>query len=496
MMAPLHHHTDRGRIMTEHRQLSILAADSQPSILRMYEKVLGSLGHKLDVERDGSELQTRVQAARYDVLIIDVSLLGANTETALRALAQAAPDLKIIAVSDRATVAVAVAAIKAGCANFLTKPLSMQALEQALQALSCSETLIVPKPKDIQTSIESEGPNLVGYSPAMQRVRVTIANFASSTAPVLITGESGTGKDVCATLLHQQGPRANGPFVAINCAALPGELMESELFGHVKGAFTGATSDRAGAALAAHGGMLFLDEIGEMDIALQAKLLRFLQTGEIKKVGSDKAQTVDVRVICATNRDLTKLVEEGVFREDLYYRLNVLTIAMPALRERGNDLIELARHFYDCYVQLEGGEGGGLTSSAVMALVEHSWPGNVRELQNVIRRGVVMSGGGSLNASDLVGLEDTGRSAHPFSRQGNPSPHTNAPSSRRLIEVLRPLAEIEREIVESVIELKGGSVPKAAAALRLSPSTLYRKRHAWTALSLPEDEQLDRVEFG
>lgn len=482
--------------MTDKSRLSILAADSQPSILRMYEKLLGSLGHRLETIREGSELEGCVRQGRYDVLIVDMTLLGPQVERTLRAFAQAAPELQIIAVSDRATVSAAVSAIKAGCADFLTKPLSMQTLEQALATVSDTEKptlqadIIKPSPKS------GDGPNLVGFSPAMQRVQVTISNFANSTAPVLITGESGTGKDVCATLLHQKGARATGPFVAINCAALPGELMESELFGHVKGAFTGATTDRVGAALAAHGGMLFLDEIGEMDIILQAKLLRFLQTGEIKKVGSDRAQTVDVRVVCATNRDLPKLVEQGVFREDLYYRLNVLTIAMPALRERGNDLIELARHFYDHYVELEGGEGGGLTQSAMMALVEHSWPGNVRELQNVIRRGVVMSGGGRLDASGLMGLEDTGRATHPLNATSSSVPQNVVSSSRRLIDVLRPLAEIEREIVESVIELSGGSVPKAAAALRLSPSTLYRKRQSWSARTIPEDHAIDRVGFG
>ena len=390
--------------------------------------------------------------------------------------------MKTIAVCDSTSISGAVTAIKAGCEEYLAKPISMLTLEKTLIKISKADNVLSIEARKPKASFKLQGaPSFIGESLPMQAAQQTVDSFARSTAPVLITGESGTGKEVCAAELHRLSERKDRPFIAINCAALPSDLMESELFGHVKGAFTGAATERAGAAFSSHGGTLFLDEIGEMDITLQAKLLRFLQTGEIKRVGSDKTQTVDVRVICATNRNLPLEIQRGNFREDLFYRLNVLSIEMPALRERGNDIVVLANYFYDQFVEMEGGAGGGFTSSAVMALVEHNWPGNVRELQNVIRRGVVMSGGGALDASDLMGFKTTTSNVHPFKTPTEAPLVEATPATTSLIDILRPFVDIEREIVERVIQLKGGSLPKAAAALALSPSTLYRKREAWVA---------------
>ncbi|GAB5459838.1 MAG: sigma-54 dependent transcriptional regulator [Henriciella sp.] len=456
----------------------ILAADHQPSLLRMYTKSLCRHGYHLDCASDLESLNAALSTAAFDVLLLDLSLIKETPHKALSDLAAAYPDMKIIAIDDQSSVAGAVETIKAGCSDYLSRPVSMGTLEEALERLK--DIAPSSRKRTIAPSNQNTGPSkFIGHSPVMQRIQILTANFAKSTASVLITGESGTGKEVCASELHRLSARANGPFIPINCAALPSELMESELFGHIKGAFTGASSDRVGAAQAAHGGTLFLDEIGEMDIALQAKLLRFLQTGEVKKVGSDKVLTVDARVVCATNRNLQKLIKEGKFREDLYYRLDVLSIDLPPIRARGNDIIELANHFYDQFIELEGGQGGGLMPSARLALIEYDWPGNVRELQNVIRRGVVLSGGGPLEASDLLGLEDTGCPRHPLDTSGLPRIVSSVPSLKRLIDLDRPFAAIEQEIVEALIELKGGSVPKAAAVLSISPSTLYRKREAW-----------------
>lgn len=461
-------------------KLKVLVADNQPSVLRMYTKALEQLGHGVDTAGDLQTVQSHLDVAAYQILIIDLGLIGVDLADTLASFKAACPDMKTIAVCDSSSISGAVTAIKAGCEEYLAKPISMLTLEKTLIKISKADNIFSLKARKPKAPRHTCGaPSFIGGSRPMQAVQKTVNSFSQSTAPVLITGESGTGKEVCAAQLHRLSERKDRPFISINCAALPSDLMESELFGHLKGAFTGAATERAGAAFSAHGGTLFLDEIGEMDITLQAKLLRFLQTGEIKRVGSDKTQTVDVRVICATNRNLPLEIQRGNFREDLFYRLNVLSLEMPALRERGNDIIVLAKHFYDQFIEMEGGAGGGLTPSAIMALVEHNWPGNVRELQNVIRRGVVMSGGGALDASDLMGFKTPTANIHPFKAPADTSEPEHSPSTTSLIDIMRPLADIEREIVEQVIQLKGGSLPKAAAALALSPSTLYRKREAW-----------------
>jgi two-component system, repressor protein LuxO len=468
--------------MMKSSNLKVLVADNQPSVLRLYTKTLGELGHGVDTAGDLRSVQSHLDAEPYQILIIDLGLVGEDMEETLRLFKATHPEMKIIAVCDRSSISGAVTAIKAGCEEYFAKPISMLTLENALIKFSKADNVLSIKERKPKASLKHQGAiSFIGDSLPMQSVQKTVGSFARSTAPVLITGESGTGKEVCAAELHYLSERKDRPFIAINCAALPSDLMESELFGHVKGAFTGAATERAGAAFSAHGGTLFLDEIGEMDIRLQAKLLRFLQTGEIKRVGSDKTQTVDVRVICATNRDLPLEIQRGNFREDLFYRLNVLSIEMPPLRRRGNDVVVLAQHFYDHFVEIEGSAGGGLTASAVMALVEYDWPGNVRELQNVIRRAVVVSGGGALDAYDLMGFKATSSNIHPFETPSTTPAAEETPSTTSMIDILRPFVDIEREIVERVIQLKGGSLPQAAVALELSPSTLYRKREAWGA---------------
>ena len=462
----------------------VLVADNQPSVLRIYTKALNQLGHEVDTAIDLPSVHAQLISSSYQIMIFDLGLAGKDLESTLLAFKASYPEMKIIAVCDTSSVAGAVTAIKAGCEEYLSKPVSLLTLERALLKIAKTEIVRpVAKAKPALDGKTKIAASFIGDSPAMQAVKRTIQSYARSTAPVLITGDSGTGKEVCAAELHRLSERNDRPFIAINCAALPSDLMESELFGHLKGAFTGAVTDRPGAAFSAHGGTLFLDEIGEMDIKLQAKLLRFLQTGEIKRVGSDKTQTVDVRVICATNRNLAHEIQSGNFREDLFYRLNVLSIEMPALRDRGNDVVVLARHFYDQFIAMEGGAGGGLTTSAIIALVEHTWPGNVRELQNVIRRGVVLSGGGNLDACGLLGMESPTSNIHPLKTPAKDQTTVHNPRTTSVIDIMRPLADIERDIVERVIQLQNGSLPKAASALGISPSTLYRKREAWVAMT-------------
>jgi two-component system repressor protein LuxO len=313
----------------------------------------------------------------------------------------------------------------------------------------------------------------IGAAPAMQAVYRILETAAASRATVFITGESGTGKELAAEAVHRLSPRREKPFIAINCAAIPKDLIESEIFGHVRGAFTGAIADRVGAAQAADGGTLFLDELCEMDLALQGKLLRFIQTGTFQPVGSTQPRRTDVRFVCATNRDPLVEVREGRFREDLYYRLHVVPVQLPPLRDRGEDVVTIAEAMLAKSAAEEGRAFRGLAEDAKSALRAHRWPGNVRELENAVRTAVVLHDGEWVTAAMLpLTLRE------PSPRQPAPSPPPLLPEADRARQI-RPLAEVEREAIERAVALCDGNIPKAAAHLGISPSTLYRKRAAW-----------------
>jgi two-component system repressor protein LuxO len=329
----------------------------------------------------------------------------------------------------------------------------------------------------------------------MQEVYRQIACVARSRATVFLTGESGTGKEVCAEAIHGTGGRSKGPFVAINCGAIPENLLESEIFGHLKGSFTGAVNDRIGAAEAAHKGTLFLDEICEMALPLQVKLLRFLQTGAVQRVGSNKVEEVDVRIICATNRDPLREVTAGRFREDLYYRLAVVPIHMPPLRDRGTDVATLAETFLQRFAREEGKIFEPLGTAQLAALGAYNWPGNVRELQNVLRRAAVLQDGPTLPPSAFpLAAERTIAApasaiefAAPLAGPGSATAtyFTGERDMLALIQAMRGLTldEIERIAIDGAIDNAGGSLPAAARMLGISASTLYRKRERWTSAS-------------
>jgi two-component system repressor protein LuxO len=299
-------------------------------------------------------------------------------------------------------------------------------------------------------------------------------------------GESGTGKELCARALHNASPRNKHNFIALNCAAIPKDLIESEIFGHVKGAFTGATASREGAAGLANKGTLFLDEICEMDLNLQSKLLRFIQTGTFNKVGSEKLEQVDVRFVCATNRDPLAEVHAGRFREDLYYRLHVIPINLPALRERGKDIIEIAHFLFDKIAKEEAKSFAGLSPEAERKLLKHSWPGNVRELENLVRNTMVMSRGGLiepsvLNLPDHVGAISNNQFSQHVSGDQNAQNLAYVLSG---VEQVKPLWLMEKEYIEQVIELCEDNISKAAVLLDVSPSTIYRKIKSWNDMLL------------
>jgi two-component system repressor protein LuxO len=322
---------------------------------------------------------------------------------------------------------------------------------------------------------------MLGESPSMRRLFTRIEAVSASRAPVFITGETGTGKELCASAIHAMSERANGPFIAINCGAIPRELVESELFGHLKGSFTGAFGDRKGAAATAHGGTLFLDEICEMDQAQQVRLLRFLQTGTIQPVGASLSQPVDVRIICATNREPQAEIAAARFREDLFFRLHVLPIHMPPLRDRGHDILLLAKRFLAQFCAEEGKSTKRLSEAAEAALMNHDWPGNIRELQNVIRQAVVLGSGEVLEAEMLALSCRRKERLHQPAIDGLRGLHTAMSLPPAFFS--RELWRIERDIIEGAVAACGGSVPKAARVLGISPSTLYRKRDSWELTS-------------
>jgi two-component system repressor protein LuxO len=325
----------------------------------------------------------------------------------------------------------------------------------------------------------------------MRAVTRMVRDVGRSTATVFITGESGTGKELCAQAIHAVSRRSDGPFIPLNCGAIPRDLLESEVFGHLKGSFTGAISDKKGAAAAADGGTLFLDEICEMDLSLQTKLLRFLQTSMIQPVGATRPQRVDVRILCATNRDPAAEVQAGRFRQDLFYRLHVVPIHLPPLRDRGADVIEIARRFLTEYARSEGKRFKRFDAFAEQALMAHAWPGNVRELQNVVRNIVVLNNGDIVTAHMLppgigrVAASDFTSGAIAAAADPPPAQRTPPALSDHITDAVRALvgsrlADVEREFIEETIHSCGGSIPKAARVLDVSPSTLYRKRQAWS----------------
>ncbi len=441
--------------------------------------------HLRRLDADGVVVET-LAAARAalrerapDLVLLDVRLPDGDGLSLLPVITGLRPPPPVVVMTAHGSVATAVEAMRAGASDFLVKPFDgprlLTTVRNALEQGRLKRLV-----RSYEEGFREEGfHGMIGRSLAMQAVYRMIESAAPSQASVFITGESGTGKELAAEALHGLSPRAGRPFVALNCAAIPQDLMESEIFGHRRGAFTGATAERAGAALSAHGGTLFLDEVCELDPALQGKLLRFLQTGAIRPVGADETVKVDVRIIAATNRDPLREVEAGRFREDLYYRLHVIPIHLPPLRERGEDVLLLARHFLRQYAVRENKAFRDLAEDACAWLTAHSWPGNVRELQNVLQQAVVLHDGELLTADMLPSRPGAAATAVEGGAASSTVASAAPTSSRAGREAVRPLWQVEREAIEHALAACDGSVPKAAALLEVSPSTLYRKLQSW-----------------
>ena len=466
---------------------SILIVEDSVSDAKLYLEYLRADGHDVEHCADGESAKAALTIQPPDVVLLDLHLPDMDGFALLDWLKEQNAQCEVIMTTVDAEVSTAVRAMQLGAGDYLTKPIARDRLlvtvHNALERRRLSR-LVSEYERDLSVDRYH---GLVGASPAMRAVYRTIENAASSAATCLIQGESGTGKELCARALHDAGARASGNFVPLNCAALPRDLLESELFGHMRGAFTGAEKDREGAALRAHGGTLFLDEICEMDRDLQGKLLRLLQTGEVQRLGSNRIETVDVRFVGATNRVPWDEVQAGRFREDLYYRLNVIPIRLPPLRERGDDVLLLAEHFLRDFSEQENKRFRGFSDGARRRLQAYGWPGNVRELQNTIHNVVVLHDGETVEESMLPETITAGRAAEPATPEARTSPDDagmlagtgKAPNDGE--QKILPLHVIERHVIEHAIAECSGNIQQAARLLEVNPSTIYRKKQRWEA---------------
>ncbi len=460
------------------KEAQVLLVEDTASLALVYQGALAKAGIKVAHVATGKAALAAIEKRCPRVILLDLQLPDMNGLDLLAIVQERKLPASVVIITANASMRIAIDAMRGGARDFIVKPVQPDRLVVTTRnMLETSELREIVE--TYRKEVDRRGfMGFIGSSLPMQAVYRIIESAAASKATVFITGESGTGKEVCAEAVHRASPRRDKPFIALNCSAIPKDLIESELFGHVKGAFTGAIAERVGATQQAHGGTLFLDEIGEMDINLQAKLLRFLQTGTVQRVGGARPEEVDVRIVCATNRDPREEVAAGRFREDLYYRLHVIPIHLPPLRERGDDTLIIARHFLDLYAREEGKAFKGFDAEAERLIRDYDWPGNVRQLQNVIRSAVVLQDGELLTAELLqpaLGAAD--RPVEPLRPAANtgPLPTSAADAATRI----QPLAAVERHAIEEAIALCGGNVPRAAAFLEVSPSTLYRKRQAW-----------------
>ncbi len=449
-----------------HDGLKLLFADDERSLQELMKNELPRMGHQVTVCPDGLTAVAALERNTYDCLIVDLDMPGMSGIQVIAKAKELSPDTEAVVLTGKGTMQTAVEALRYGAFDYLTKPCKLVEL-QALLAKVIDKRELTNKYRALERRLyRIEGQTrLVGKSSRMQRVRALIAKVAPTNSTVLILGETGTGKELVARALHEQSLRADKPFVAVNCGALPEALIESELFGHRKGAFTGADESRVGLFEVANGGTVFLDEIGELPKSMQAKLLRVLESGEVRRVGDNDSFVVDVRVVCATHRNLEEMVHEGAFREDLMFRINTFEIHIPALRERLDDVPELARHLVLRFRQEARPDDELLTDEAVERLTSHVWPGNVRELANVIEHAAILCDQLPLRADDLPD--------HFLSRRLRSEVKSSGPISLR---------DLEMKAIHDALERNDGNKPLAAEELGISLKTLYNKLNQSTTL--------------
>ena len=473
------------------RKRDLLIVEDTPSLARTYEAHLKSEFDEIRIADTGEAALQAVANKSPTCILLDLKLPDYDGLDLLKRWVSERVDASIIVITANGSMSIAIEAMRSGAADFVVKPTSKDKLREIV-GNAMKGGRIVHEKSGASAPVESktkEKPKInangfcdfVGQSLPMKVVYRTIESAAPSRAHVFVTGETGTGKELAARAVHKTSPRKNKNFVALNCGAIPTELIESELFGHVKGAFTGATADRIGAVQRADGGTLFLDELGEMPIGLQPKLLRFIQTGEFSRVGESNERRADLRIVAATNRDPLQAVQEGLLREDLYYRLHVIPISLPPLRERSGDILLLAQAFLDKYSAEEGKTFEGFDRSAQAWLVDQSWPGNVRQLENFMRQIAVLHSDPVINAQTLSQFSfNTGGKVPAPAMPAETMSAWQPPGSQQTGQgEIEPLWLTEKKAIERAIALCDGNITAAAKMLELSPSTIYRKREGW-----------------
>ncbi|MBX3434335.1 MAG: sigma-54-dependent Fis family transcriptional regulator [Pirellulales bacterium] len=442
--------------------MSLLFADDEQSLQELMRLELPRLGHRVTVCPDGVTAVAAIEKNAYDCIIVDLDMPGLDGIGVIARCKEMSPETEAVVLTGKSSLETAIAALRHGAFDYLTKPCRLIEIEALLRRVA-EKRRLEQKNRALEHQVRRlvGSPLLIGETALMQKVRLLIEKVAPTGSTVLILGETGTGKELVARSLHDQSPRAGEPFVAINCGALPETLIESELFGHRKGAFTGAEENRMGLFEVAHGGTLFLDEIGELPKSMQAKLLRVLESGEIRRVGENKPVTVDVRVVCATHRNLAEMVVADEFREDLMYRINTFEIRLPALRERIEDIPHLARHLLARH-RRGAVAHDAIAEDALKALRGHVWPGNVRELANVIEHATILCDAGPICAEHLPSRFD--------SRQ--------LVGSARQKPGAMTLRDMEMAAIHDALDRHAGNKPKAAEELGVSLKTLYNKLNA------------------
>lgn len=439
----------------------VLVVDDDPGHLSMLQTLLAGWGYAISTAEDGSRAVEEVHLGPVDLVLMDVRMAEMDGLQALQRIKDYNPAIPVLIMTAYSSVQNAVEALKSGAYDYLTKPLDFEVLEltikRALDHMRLQEenqALRQKLPPDFELS------DIIGQSPAMQELLQTVARIAPTEATVLIAGPSGTGKELIAKAIHANSERMNGPLVTVNCSALSENLLESELFGHEKGAFTGADKKREGRFMQAHKGSIFLDEIGEIPWIMQAKLLRVLQQREIQRVGSDKAVYVDVRILAATNKDLYQELQAGNFRDDLYHRLNVIKLDLPPLSEREGDIPLLAEHFLQQYARKNRKQIKGFTPQAMDLMLKYPWPGNVRELENAVERAVILAGGEYVTPRDLpLGMQSS-QEREPVQESGHGG---------------QPLEAVEKQAILETLEQTGGNKSEAARILDITRATLHKK---------------------
>jgi two-component system nitrogen regulation response regulator NtrX len=460
---------------------SILIVDDEAGVRAALAGILGDEGYGVEAVESGEDCLATLEARRYDLVLLDVWLPRMDGLETLERLRGIDPEVPVVVISGHGNIETAVKAVRMGARDFVEKPLSLEKILLVVRN-ALRQRRLEAEVRSLKEQVEHRWV-MVGESPAIQRLRADIAQAAPSNGRVLIFGENGTGKELVARNIHAQSLRAAGPFVEVNCAAIPEELIESELFGHTRGAFTGAQAAKKGKFELADGGTLFLDEVGDMTLKTQAKVLRVLQEQKLEPVGGTGSVTVDVRVIAATNKNLEEEIRRGTFREDLYFRLNVIPFQVPPLRERRQDVPLLARHFLAAISAEYGKRPKQLAAEALEALVAQSWPGNVRELRNTIERLVIMTAGDRIEARHLPAPLLSGLPAAPPTASAAAVPPTFPFAS---------LAEAREDFEKRYIWRKyqecGGNMSRTAEALQVERSNLYRKMKAYGLLPVRKGE--------